>query len=340
MQNEPLPVKTFLKVSADTPIVDVRTPGEFMRGHIPGAVNIPIFTDEQRALVGIEYARKGQQAAILLGLELIGPELTVRCRQLLKVARAGSTVSLYCWRGGLRSAAMEWLFKLIGYSTNRLQGGYKSYRSEVQRSFGVMCNFKVIAGPTGSGKTEILKRLGGLGAQVLDLEELANHRGSAFGGLGMGPQPGTEHFENLLYHRLSSLNRNKVIWVEDESLSIGNCFIPKEIYKQMQLARAFVIEVSKDERVKRLVDMYGSIDTSLLREALVKIGKRLGGDRLKMAIEALATGNLSEVARLSLDYYDKSYAGGLALRDTGRVVHITLPVMDPAAIAQHLQAQD
>lgn len=336
MPNELLPVETFLKVSARSPIIDVRTPGEFLRGHIPGAVNIPIFSDEQRAQVGTAYTRKGQQAAILLGLELIGPELTLRCRQLMKTVPEESTICLYCWRGGMRSAAMEWLFNLIGYSSYRLQGGYKSFRSEVQGSFGLPYNFRVIAGPTGSGKTEILTLLDGLGAQVLDLEKLANHRGSVFGGLGMGLQPGTEHFENLLYNRLSSFDREQVIWVEDESLSVGNCFIPKDLFKQMQQAHAYVIKASKDERVERLVEMYGSVDTVLLREALVKIGRRLGGDRLKVALEALAAGDLGEVASLSLDYYDKSYAGALALRAPESVEYITLPAMDTTAIACHL----
>ncbi|PKP24016.1 MAG: tRNA 2-selenouridine(34) synthase MnmH [Bacteroidetes bacterium HGW-Bacteroidetes-22] len=338
MPNEPLPVITFLKASANNPLVDVRAPQEFLRGHIPGAINIPIFSDEQRARVGTEYARKGQQAAILLGLDLIGPELTLRCRQLMKHAPAGSIVSLYCWRGGLRSAAMEWLFNLIGYSTNRLQGGYKAFRHEVQGSFGLAYNLRVIAGPTGSGKTEILRHMSVLGAQVLDLEALANHRGSVFGGLGMEPQPGTEHFENLLYYRLSTFNRDQVIWVEDESLSIGNCFIPREFYNQMQQVRTYVTGASRTERVERLVGMYGSIDIILLKEALVKIGKRLGGDKLKIALEALAVGDLHEVARLSLDYYDKTYAGGLSARNPESVVYITPSAQDTAAIARHLLA--
>ena len=192
MSNEMVSIDQFLEVAHNHLIVDVRAPKEFMRGHLPGSVNIPVFSDEQRALVGTEYNRKGQQAAIMLGLKLIGPELVDRCKQLVNQSAAGSTILLYCWRGGMRSASMEWLFNMIGYPTQRLTGGYKSYRRFVQQSLSRKFNLRIVAGATGAGKTEVLTQLAEMGEQVLDLEHLANHRGSAFGGLGLPPQPGTQ----------------------------------------------------------------------------------------------------------------------------------------------------
>lgn len=331
-------VDDFLEHGRDRLMVDVRAPLEYKRGHIPGAVNIPVFTDEQRALVGTEYHRKGQQPAILLGLSLIGPELTGRCRQLMDCSPVPVTVSLYCWRGGMRSAAMEWLFNLIGYPTRRLGGGYKAYRRHVLEGMAVHYNLRVVSGATGSGKTEILHHLADMGEQVLDLEGLANHRGSAFGGLGMPPQPGTEHFENLIYDTLSRFNPARVIWVEDESVSVGNCFIPVVFYEQMKKATVYVVQVGLAERVARLVKVYGDAPTEQLATALQKIKKRLGGDKLKPALEALAVNNLDEVARIALSYYDKTYLGGLNSRTSGNIFFIEAHGQEPVFIARQLSA--
>lgn len=331
-------VVDFLQSGHPQLMVDVRAPLEYTRGHIPGAVNIPVFSDEQRALVGTEYNRKGQQSAILLGLSLIGPELAGRCRQLMDCAPAPVTVSLYCWRGGMRSAAMEWLFNLVGYPSRRLGGGYKAYRRHVLESMAGRYNLRIVSGATGSGKTEILHHLADLGEQVLDLEGLANHRGSAFGGLGMPPQPGTEHFENLIHHTISQFNPDRVIWVEDESVSVGNCFIPVVFYEQMKKAPVYVVQVGLSERIARLVNIYGAAPPDQLAMALVKIKKRLGGDKLKPALEALAANDLEEVARIALSYYDKTYLNGLNSRTAGNQVLIDAQGQDTAAIARQLSA--
>lgn len=332
-----LPVEEFLHHSKGGLIVDVRAPSEFSRGHIPGSVNVPVFTDEHRALVGTEFAREGQMAAIVLGLQLIGPELAGKARELLSRAHPGSRVFVYCWRGGMRSEAMSWLFGLLGYEVFRLKGGYKAFRRVVQQSFASPYKLHVVAGATGSGKTEILTELQHIGQQVVDLEALANHRGSAFGGLGLGDQPSTEQFENLLWKHLGFFDSSKPVWVEDESISVGRCFVPAPFFKAMQEAPAWVVEVPRSSRIERLVEMYGSVSFDLLGEALVKISKRLGGDRYQSASKALERGDLGKVAEEVLFYYDKAYLYCLSHRDPSRVCRISVPD-NPAATAIQLVA--
>lgn len=339
MADQLLQAGDFIPMSRQGVMVDVRAPLEYKRGHIPGAVNIPLFTDEQRAVVGTEFARNGQQAAILRGLEQIGPELSERARLLLRYARPDNPVYVYCWRGGMRSAAMSWLFELMGYRVVRLAGGYKSYRRMIHDFFGIPFNLKVVAGPTGSGKTEVLEVLKQMNQQVLDLEQLANHRGSAFGGIGMPDQPGTEQFENLLFEVLHSFDPGRPVWVEDESISVGNCFIPEHLFRQMQLAPAFVVQVPDECRIERLVKMYGAMSPELLEAALTKIEKRLGGEKLRMAVDALHECRFEVVAGIALDYYDKAYRNGLGMRDQRKIVRVKSSSCTPEAIARELLSQ-
>lgn len=334
---EILNLKDFIAASERCLVVDVRAPSEYARGHIPGAVSIPLFSDEQRAAVGTAFTRQGRQQAILAGLQLIGSDMASRAEAALTLASPGSDLFVYCWRGGMRSEAMAWLFSLFDYNVYRLQGGYKAFRNAVQQSFLQPFDIKILAGATGSGKTEILQELHRMGQQVLDLEALASHRGSAFGGLGLEPQPGTEHFENLLWSQIRALDRSQPVWMEDESLSIGRCFIPRALFQQMQQSPAFLIEVPESDRVKRLVKMYGTTSNDLLQQALSRIARRLGGSRYQQALGALQQGHLAEVATLVLSYYDKAYNHCLLQRDSTLITRIA--VNDhPQATARRLAA--
>ena len=197
----------FLKDSTNIKIVDVRSPGEFQEGHIPQAVNIPIFNDQERSEVGILYKNIGRVEAIQKGLSFVGPRMEKLAKQALQYA-VNQSIKVTCWRGGMRSEKMAWLFELVGLKVYVLEGGYKAYRNYILDTFRNIPQLVVIHGPTGSGKTDILKSLKEKGEQVIDLEEIACHRGSAFGAIGMGSQPTTQQFQNRLFEEFEKFDTN------------------------------------------------------------------------------------------------------------------------------------
>jgi tRNA 2-selenouridine synthase len=182
-------VDEFLRLTEKIPFVDVRTPSEFSKGHIPGAINIPLFSDEERSVVGTVYKREGEREAVLKGLSFVGPKMTAMLDRGIDLAGNKRQLGVYCWRGGRRSASMAWLFSQGDIKCSLLAGGYKNYRTHVLDEFGKERNIIIVGGMTGSGKTEILKEIDLMGEQVIDLEGIANHRGSAFGAIGRPPQP-------------------------------------------------------------------------------------------------------------------------------------------------------
>jgi len=192
----------FLKPGSSVPVVDVRSPGEYNLGHIPGAVNIPLFNDMQRAVVGTIYTHQGQAEAAVAGVGLIAGEMPEKMKAAMSLAVNGE-ILLYCWRGGMRSESMAWLLSVTGIKPTLLSGGYKAYRNYILADLDKKRNLSVLGGLTGSGKTNILKELSGSGHQVTDLEAIACHKGSAFGALGQPGQPSTEYFANLLFKDLS-----------------------------------------------------------------------------------------------------------------------------------------
>lgn len=219
-------------------------------------------------------------------------------------------VLLYCWRGGMRSSSMEWLFNTAGIETNRIRGGYKAYRQWVHESifvFAKRAKLEVLGGNTGSGKTEILAELRKLGEQVLDLEGIANHRGSAFGHLLLEDQPSNEHFANLLAFEMNALDLNKRIWIEDESRLIGRVVLPNEIFDAIQAAPHHILKMDSKRRAEWLVELYGDAPIPQFEAAFDAIKKRLGGNNHKEAIEQLASGNHTAAAEIALNYYDKAY---------------------------------
>ncbi len=302
----PLSISEFLQDSVQKPVFDVRSPAEFEKGHIPGASNIPLFTNEERALVGTKYKNAGKDPAVLLGLEIVGPKLADFVRQA-KALAPGKKVLVHCWRGGMRSSSFAWLLNTAGFEATTLHQGYKAYRRHVLRSFENRYQLLVLGGETGSGKTDILAQIAARGEQVIDLEALAHHRGSSFGALGQHPQPGVEVFENIFSHQLLLLDPSRRIWLEDESKSIGRVFIPDAFWMQMKTAPLIRVNVPKAARVARLVKEYGQFPKADLEAAVLRIQKRIGGLAYKQCIEALALGELATVADITLDYYDKAY---------------------------------
>lgn len=306
-----LPIEDFL-LSGGT-LLDVRTPAEFRQGHIPAAANLPLFSDAERAEVGTLYKQQGRQAAVRRGLALVGPRMEAMAADLVAWSErsAGKPLRLHCWRGGMRSASVAWLAQQLELPVLLLEGGYKSYRRWVLELFERPWPLRLLGGRTGSGKTDLLLALQELGAAVVDLEGLAHHRGSSFGGLGLPEQPSTEHYENRLAAALAPLDGADQIWLEAESVMVGRCRVPAGLWRQMQAAPVLAVERPLEERVAQLVQIYGAQDPLALAEATQRIARRLGPQRTALALEAIEQGNWAAACRQMLDYYDRCYDHGL-----------------------------
>jgi len=320
----------------DLPLVDVRTPAEYEKGHIPQAFNMPLFTNEERAVVGMLYKQQSAREAFLRGLEFVGPKMRSFVEEAESLA-PHRQIALHCWRGGQRSSSVGWLLERSGFSVKTLRGGYKAFRHLVldwfrQHPYPII----ILGGPTGSGKTDILKALAAQGEQVIDLEGLANHKGSAFGALGQAPQPTVEHFENLLFDAFRRMDPHRRIWLENESRSVGRTYIQRDLWKQMLQAPLIHLEIPLEARVERLVREYACYPGEELRRRFEKIRKRLGGQHLKAALEALDRGDYHAAARIGLRYYDKAYA--MSLERRSRPVSHSLEVKgdDPETTASQL----
>lgn len=296
----------FLEEGKSLPMIDVRSPKEFAEGHIPGAINMPIFDNEERAVVGTLYKKKGKQKAVLEGLAIVGPKMADFATKALKLSVNGR-IMVHCWRGGMRSESMAWLFERVGLDVLLLTGGYKAYRQYCVGQMKSFSHLTVLKGFTGSGKTAILYELQERGEQMVDLEGLANHRGSAFGGIGQGEQPTTQQFQNDLYFALSSLDPHKRVWVEGESKPIGRVHIPDAFWEVMQSSEVVEIVVPFDERVKRLVVDYAQLEPEAMISAISRLEKRLGNMRMQEIIAIYEQKDYQATAALLLAYYDKGY---------------------------------
>jgi tRNA 2-selenouridine synthase len=311
----------FLELAETIPVVDVRSPSEFAAGHIPGAVNIPIFSDKERETVGIKYKKVGRIPAIIEGLKLTGPSMALKLEQALEQANQGKLL-IHCWRGGMRSEAMAWLFSLGDIETQILDGGYNQYRHHILENLSAKRRMIVLGGLTGSSKTHILNYIRKLGCQIVDLEGLANHKGSAFGALGQPPQPTTEHFANLLFEEWRHLNSDLPVWVEDESRNIGTVFMPDKFYSNMQDTPTIILTMDLKTRLPRLLEEYSDFPPERLKESVYKISKRLGGDNTQEAIKAIETGNIARAIEITLLYYDKTYLFGLNKKNKERIIFV------------------
>lgn len=300
-------LEAFLEMEGQYPLVDVRSPSEYEMGHIPGAINIPMFDDEERRIVGTTYKQVNREAAIYRGLEFIGPKMAALVKQAERAAGGKKTLVVHCWRGGMRSASMAWLFETIGLKCHVLDGGYKRWRTWLRSQFSQAYELRVLGGRTGSGKTAILHQLVRQGEQVIDLEGLAHHKGSAFGSLGEPPQPSTEQFENDLGIALAALDRGRRTWIEDESRNIGKCVLPPEFYEQMCQSEMYFLDISRELRAGHLVGDYASFDKEELIDRVLRIKMKLGGDRSSEAVEAIRSGDFFKTALITLEYYDKAY---------------------------------
>jgi tRNA 2-selenouridine synthase len=350
-------IEEFLLLAKNHLVLDVRSPGEYAQAHMLGAISLPLFNDEERAKVGTAYKQQSREYAIKIGFDFFGPNMrgmvekveevvsgyglevksvntskktssttktsgNVVTNPLLKITKPAAlppaTVLLHCWRGGMRSTAVAWLLDLYGFKVYTLIDGYKAYRDWVLDQFTKEYNFKIIGGYTGSGKTLLLHALARENNSIVDLEGLANHKGSALGALGNPPQPTQEMFENMLAEKLA-IETEKInpesstncIFLEDESQRIGNLQIPMPLWYCMRKAPVFFVDIPFEERLKYLTEEYGVHDKTGLVNAVMRIQKRLGGLETKNAINNLLENNFKESFRILLHYYDKWYAKGL-----------------------------
>lgn len=330
-----LPLPDFLSGPSDAPIFDARAPLEYAQGHIPGAVSFPIFSDEERAQIGTAYKRISQDKAVLMGLDFFGPKMSRMVKAAQKLA-PHKEVRLHCWRGGMRSGAMQWLLELAGFKVHLLDKGYKDYRRWALAQLELPRPLVVLGGLTGSGKTDVLHALLRRAEPVVDLEGLAHHKGSSFGAIGQQPQPTNEQFENELALELHTLAGAGHIWVEDESRTIGAVALPAGLFGQMQQAPLLVLEVPRAVRVRKLADEYGRHNPAELAAAILRLRKRLGGLATKEALGAIGEGDMEQMVSIVLDYYDRTYLHGLEGRPDVR--RVPTDTCDPETNADRVLA--
>lgn len=322
-------IVNFLNLSSEYPVIDVRSPSEYSAGHIPGAVNIPLFNDREREIVGTTYKNQGRKKAILAGLDLVGPAMTGKLKRALETAERGK-VLVYCWRGGMRSEAMAWLFSLGDIETEILSGGYKSFRNHVLETLTIKRRYIILGGLTGSGKTGILKHLHSTGSQVIDLEGIACHKGSAFGAIGQPPQPTSEHFANLLWEKIRDLDPGKPVWLEDESKNIGTIFMPDGFFSVMRESPVIALIMDVNTRMPRLLGEYSTHSKDELIRSVQRLSKRLGGDMTSEAVKSIESDDFRKAIEITLRYYDRTYLYGLKQRSDSQIRYVETDTDDIA----------
>lgn len=298
-------------------IIDVRSPSEFAEDHLPGALNWPVLDDEQRRVVGTLYKSspfEARKIGAALVARNIAKHLDAHAQDLPKSWRP----LVYCWRGGQRSGAMSWFLGQIGFRSRQLQGGYKAYRAQVRldlESLPARLSYRVICGRTGSGKTRLLKALEAEGAQVLDLEGLACHRGSVLGALPEQPQPSQKRFDSLLWSRLRSLDPGTPVFVESESRKIGQLRVPESLHERMRASGACVwVDLPEAERVALLLQDYAHFiaDPASFCQQLDALITLRGRERVQGWQAMARAGDWATVfAELMREHYDPGYERSL-----------------------------
>ncbi len=348
MAIEQIDIEEFLKLSEERPVFDVRSPGEFLHAHIPEAFALPLFTDEQRKIIGTAYKQQSRQVAVKKGLDFFSERMKNMLNEAEDMIKENNNniskdnrVLVHCWRGGMRSRSVAWLLDLYGFKVYTLKGGYKAFRNWALDQFEKEYKFNILGGYTGSGKTEVLQEMKKNGGKVIDLEGLANHKGSAFGNLGEKAQPGQEMFENLVAVELfkksscpdntkesgniTEGNSIKQIWLEDESRHIGTVGIPNALWDNMRKSPLYFLDIPFDERLNYIISTYGTFDKKALVNSIMKIQKKLGGLETKNAINYLLENNVKEGFSILLYYYDKLYANALLKRENVEAILNKIP---------------
>ena len=285
-------------------LIDVRTPKEYKDSTLPGAINISLFSNEERAVVGRLYTKKSREEAVKQGLKFVSKKLPKLLETVSKYKN--KKLVIFCWRGGMRSSSLAGLLEGIGYDSKQLIGGYKAYRNYIIKSFK---NYKikpkliVLNGLTGVGKTELIRQF----TNSLDLEGLAQHRSSILGSVGLNPRS-QKMFDSLLFQRLEELKRENFILIEGESRKIGKVQMPEFLYKALKKGVQIKIVRTFEERVKRLVKEY-SVHKEELADKIKLMRKNVGNDKkIKEWLKMLEENRFEELAGIILkEYYDPLY---------------------------------
>jgi len=319
MAHEPsIPIETLLEHWATFHLlIDVRTPNEWALDHLPGAINLPVLSNEERILVGTRYAREPFEAK-RIGAALVARNIAGHLEQALKEHPRDQKALVYCWRGGHRSQALATVMSRIGWRVTLLQGGHQAYRRFLVRDLeglATQFHYRVVCGVTGSGKTQYLRELSLQGHQVLDLEGLAHHRGSLLGSEPEGQQPSQKSFESQIWYQLRRFDAARPVYVESESRKIGQVQLPQALIEQMRASECIELNVSLDDRIEFLCHEYAHFfeQTDLLRMKLEKLLPLVGSVQLQdwsAMIESRDWAAL--VASLLNTHYDPAYAKSMA----------------------------
>lgn len=294
-------------------IIDVRTPLEFAEDHIPGAINAPVLTNEERVIVGTMYKQVSPFEATRMGAALVAKNIAHHLQTIFADKPQNWRPLVYCWRGGKRSGSMTAWFNLIGWKARQLEGGYKAYRHlvlEELESLPARFNYQVLCGLTGSGKTRLLRALDECGAQVLDLEDLAKHRGSLLGALPGVAQPSQKGFDSLLWQALKRLDPARPVFVESESKKIGVLQLPDALMQSLAKADCIRVEASLDDRVDFLCEDYAAlfVDPAAFKQQLARLTELQGRQVIARWHDLIDAGAKAELFReLILQHYDPAY---------------------------------
>ncbi len=319
-------------------IIDVRSPSEFALDHIPGAINCAVLDDIERETVGTIYKQQSPFEARKLGAALVSKNIARHLEERFSQMPKDWKPLLYCWRGGNRSGSMALIFAKIGWPAMQLDGGYKEYRRSIITALEHLpqrFRFRAICGTTGSGKSRLLNYLAQAGAQVLDLEQLAAHRGSVLGGLPTSPQPTQKMFETRLWYALRSLSPDRVIYVESESKKIGDLRVPDALIHQMRTSSCVRIHISTRDRVKLLIEEYPHLveDTNLLATQLSHLLALHGREKISRWNALAESGHTAAlVEALLLEHYDPAYVRSIERNFVG---YRDARVLSLEGIAEH-----
>ncbi len=306
-------VATVAQLAGFDEIIDARTPAEFAEDRIPGAVNLPVLEDEQRVVVGTLYKQRSAFEARRLGGALVAENIARHMQTHLQDKPKDWRPLIYCWRGGQRSGSFATWLRMVGWDACQLEGGYKSFRHLVIAELERMApdlHLRVIGGPTGSAKTRILEALARLGAQVLDLEDLAAHKGSVLGDLPDRPQPRQKSFETSLYTRLGELDPARPVFVEAESRKIGQVFVPEPLILAMRRAPCLAIDATRTARLDFLVRDYAYLgdDIPLLLRNIDRLASLQSRETIAHWKKLAETGELPTLFGEFIDlHYDPLY---------------------------------
>ncbi|KJR99442.1 MAG: tRNA 2-selenouridine synthase [Peptococcaceae bacterium BRH_c4a] len=298
---------------SDAVMVDVRSEDEYQEASIPGAVNVPLLNNEERARVGTQYKQVNHNSARRLGLEIVSPKLAEMVKAIDTLVSPGKKVVLFCWRGGTRSQFVAYMLDQMGFEVFRIEGGYKSYRRYVNAYFNSDLPHKavVIHGLTGVGKTLVLKKLIEEGMPGLDLEGLAVHRGSVFGKVGLPPSPTQKTFEGLVFQELKKAEQKGIFIVECESRRLGRLLVPSPVLNSMKKGSRILVHAPLAVRVKRSVEEYFSGKTDVIPELLMATAalvKYLGHGKVEMLKGYITGGQVDKAVEFLLtNYYDPLY---------------------------------